>query len=307
MAELVSGSLAASPSGVPQTTLNDWIRWRQWARRQAQDLDISVQEVDQLLEHHGWSILNQRLCREAPDTGLSMVEHYWQARVQDRIPVHYLIGSVYWRDLQLQVNPSVLIPRPETELLVERALSWIQPQSRVDPQLWVDLGTGSGAIAIALAKGRPRVTVYATDISSEALALAQLNAQQMGVAQQVICRAGSWFEAIPELRGQLQGILSNPPYIPSGAIETLQPEVAQYEPRLALDGGTSGLEAIEQLIAQSPQFLQPGGFWAIEIMQGQASEVVQRLQHNGSYQHIEIHPDLAGIDRIVSAQVNCEN
>lgn len=287
-----------------------WTTWRSQARATAQAAGISPDEVDRLLEwRSGWSRLDQRLCqRVPPEADLEPIQVLWQARLQQRVPLQYLVGQTAWRDLELQVTPAVLIPRPETELLVDLALNWIysQPQGGI----WLDLGTGSGAIAIALAREAPQITqIYAIDLSAAALQIAQANAARHGVTDRIQFCLGSWFEALPhspDLRGKIQGMVANPPYIPTAQIPRLQPEVNRHEPHLALDGGSHGLEAIEQLIRQAPTYLCGGGFWAVEIMQGQAPAVRQRLDQGSCYTQIRSHPDLAGIDRVVSAQIRSQ-
>lgn len=288
-----------------------WITWRAQARATAQDAGISPDEVDRLLEWQlGWSRLDQRLSQGfPPETDLDRIQALWGERLQQRVPLQYLIGETVWRDLRLQVTPAVLIPRPETELVVDVALSWLGAQPTGG--IWLDLGTGSGAIAIALAREAPQIPqIYAVDLSAAALQIARANAIHHRVIDRITFCQGSWFEALgnhPRLRGQVQGLLSNPPYIPRDQIPTLQPEVSRHEPHLALDGGTHGLEAIEQLIQQAPEYLCPGGFWVVEIMQGQASVVMQRLSERSSYTQIRSHQDLAGIERVISAQIDYSN
>ncbi len=284
-----------------------WITWRAQARATAQDAGISPNEVDRLLEWQlGWNRLHQRLGQGfPPETDLDRIQALWGERLYRRVPLQYLIGETVWRDLRLQVTPAVLIPRPETELVVDVALSWLGTQPT---GIWLDLGTGSGAIAIALAREAPQIPqIYAVDLSAAALEIAHANAVRHGVIDRITFCQGSWFEALhnhPHLRGQVQGLLSNPPYIPRDQIPTLQPEVSDHEPHLALDGGSQGLEAIERLIQQAPEYLCPSGLWAIEIMQGQASAVMQRLSERSSYTQIRSHLDLAGIERVISAQID---
>ena len=281
--------------------------WRDQARATAQAAGISPDEVDRLLEWRlGWNRLDQRLGQALPpETDLDSIQALWGRRLHERVPLQYLIGEVIWRDLPLQVSPAVLIPRPETELLVDLALHWIRSQP--PGGIWLDLGTGSGALAIALARGAPRIReIYAIDLSGAALTLAQTNARRCGVIDRIRFRQGSWFEALghdPDLQGQIQGSVANPPYIPSDQIPQLQPEVSQHEPHLALDGGVDGLEAIQQLMDLAPDYLQPGGFWGIEIMQGQAQRVRQQLTQTRKYTQIQTHLDLAGLERFISAEI----
>jgi release factor glutamine methyltransferase len=196
-----------------------------------------------------------------------------------------------------------LIPRPETESLIDLAVVAAKKAfvTQLEQGHWADLGTGSGAIAIGLADAFPKVTIHAVDRSSEALAIAQTNAQKLGFANQIQFYQGSWWEPLSALKGKISGMVANPPYIPSSLIPQLQPEVAKHEPHLALDGGTDGLDCIRHLIAASPAYLRPGGVWIIEMMAGQAQIVAKLLHNQGSYCKIEIHADLAGIERFALA------
>ena len=128
-----------------------------------------------------------------------------------------------------------------------------------------------------------------------------MNAQQLGFADRIQFYQGSWWEPLELLKGQVSGMVANPPYIPSALVPHLQPEVAKHEPNMALDGGSDGLDCIRHLIETSPAYLLSGGVWLIEMMAGQASTVVELLQNQGSYCNIEIHADLAGIERFILA------
>ncbi|MEO1131256.1 MAG: HemK/PrmC family methyltransferase, partial [Cyanobacteria bacterium J06639_1] len=189
----------------------------------------------------------------------------------------------------------------ETELLIDL----VCPQVLAAPpqSTWADLGTGSGAIAIAIARLRPDLYVEAIDLSADALQIAARNVERYGSGDRVRLHQGSWFAPLATKQGQLQGMVSNPPYIPSTDIAELQPEVARHEPHLALDGGTSGTEAIALLMKSAPDYIISGGFWAVELMQGQASEVATALERDDRYRNIAIHVDLNGIDRFVSAKI----
>ena len=259
------------------------------------------------------------------DISLADLTEKWQQRVANRVPVQYLIGEAPWRNFSLIVSPAVLIPRPETELIIDIA-EQLAAQSpifdRIKSGHWADLGTGSGAIALALAQQFPNATIHAVDISEEALAIAQKNAQKNRLGDRITFHQGNWLTNLtPPLRGlsaavtpeawqsqraaspqelALFAIISNPPYIPTQTVATLQPEVAQHEPHLALDGGPDGLDSIRTLIQTGQTYLHPGGIWLTELMQGQ-SETVADLLAQHSYTDIAIHKDLAGIQRFVSA------
>ena len=231
---------------------------------------------------------------------LTNLDQLWQKRLSDRIPVQYLAGSVTWRNLELQVSPVVLIPRPETELIIDIIAENCQAPNYQNG-VWVDLGTGSGAIAIALAQQFPQAEIHAVDCSQAALEIAKVNASNN--YQQIHFHHGSWFEPLAKLnlQNQLAGIVSNPPYIPSIEVLNLQPEVTNQEPHLALDGGEDGLNSIRELVNTAPQYLISGGFWIVELMAGQAESVRSLLQINGRYTNIQTHQDYAAIERFVSA------
>jgi release factor glutamine methyltransferase len=225
---------------------------------------------------------------------LEELDRLWQRRVEEFVPVQYLAGVAPWRDFELKVAPGVLIPRPETELLID-----LVKATGLNSGNWVDLGTGSGAIAIGLALLMPDAAIHAVDQSEEALAIAVQNANILKANVQFY--QGNWFEAIAHLKGQLTGIVSNPPYIPTQIVAELQPEVRLHEPHLALDGGADGLESIRELVDAAPDYLISGGVWMVEMMMGQGRAIEELLLARGSYDRIEIHKDLAGIERFVTA------
>ncbi len=286
----------------------DLYQWRIKAQADAQKADIPLHEVDWFLQ--GVSSLSQSelslgLYRDRAAVplrySLDWLTQQWQRRLIERVPVQYLVGETPWRDLMLTVTPDVLIPRPETELMVEIVQVWVKQQERVlEPQVWADLGTGSGAIAIALAKAFPKSQVLAVDISSAALAIACQNAQR-NRAENLKFYQGSWFEPLKDWYGKLSGVITNPPYIPSQTVLNLDPEVTNHEPHQALDGGNDGLDDIRLLVEQAPKFLQSGGLWLTEHMQGQAQPIAALLEAQAVYRDIQIHQDLAGVERFVSA------
>ena len=288
--------------------MNFW----EWYDRQlveANQNDVSVFELDWLilrttnLDKLDLRLRSPNISQKITPEILNNLERLWQKRISDRIPVQYLTGSVTWRDLELQVTPAVLIPRPETELIID-----IVAENCQDPiyqeGIWVDLGTGSGAIAIGLAQhfAKTKAQVYAIDYSESALEIAKLNAVNNN--QKIDFCHGNWFEPLAKLNleNKLTGLVSNPPYIPSIEVLNLQPEVTNHEPHLALDGGDDGLNAIHELVNTAPTYLISGGFWIIEMMAGQAEIVRSLLIANGNYTNIHIHQDYAGIERFISAQ-----
>ncbi|MGF1512506.1 MAG: peptide chain release factor N(5)-glutamine methyltransferase [Elainellaceae cyanobacterium] len=288
-----------------QASGEDLWHWRQAARQQAIAHQVSPDEVDWvLLQVSDLDRLTLRLetLKTRPAITLALpletLAERWRTRVQQRSPVQYVTGKAPWREFELAVSPAVLIPRPETEQLVDLALLATQDRPSLRKGPWVDLGTGSGAIAIGLASTLPEAIIYAVDYSADALAIARKNAQRVSFPQIRFCQ-GIWFEPLQPLRGQIYGLVSNPPYIPTGSLRHLSPEV-QHDPALALDGGADGLEAIRHLAAAAPDYLVSGGVWLVETMLGQPAAVVSLLER-GPYRDVQTFADLAGIERFVLA------
>ncbi|GAW93816.1 peptide chain release factor N(5)-glutamine methyltransferase [Calderihabitans maritimus] len=223
----------------------------------------------------------------------------------ERYPLQYLTGHQEFMAMDFLVNPNVLIPRPDTEVVVETALELIK---KYNYRSVVDVGTGSGAIAISLARLATGIQVYAVDFSQEALKLARENALRLGVAKQVKFIQGDllgpFFLQEKEKKHRIRQfdlVVSNPPYIPSAQIENLQPEV-RYEPRAALDGGPDGLEVYRRLIPQAADVLRPEGHLVLEIGCDQAEQVVSLIRTNGCFEHIQVGKDYARRDRVVVAR-----
>ncbi|MBW4578035.1 MAG: peptide chain release factor N(5)-glutamine methyltransferase [Tildeniella nuda ZEHNDER 1965/U140] len=290
-------------------------QWREAARQQAIAADIPLEEVDWLLQDLAGLDRPSLRLETFKDKAeillrlpLSELTTLWEHRIRDRVPVQYLTGVAPWRQFLLNVSPAVLIPRPETECLIDLAIAAVpptphtpRPTPHLSHQHWADLGTGSGAIAIGLATAFPAATIHAVDCSAAALAIAQSNAQTLHLTEHIQFYEGSWLQPLVHLRGRLSGMVANPPYIPSEMVPALQPEVARHEPHLALDGGADGLDCLRHLVAVAPEYLQSGGIWLVETMAGQAIAVAALLQQQGNYDQIQIHPDLTGIDRFVLA------
>ena len=282
--------------------------WRRWAQTAAEVHHVEEREIDWLLRSvTDLDRLTLRLESIADDKSIEIamsldrLSALWLDRVERRKPVQYLVGKTFWRDFELIVSPAVLIPRPETESIIDIALA--ASNNAQQQGIWVDLGTGSGAIAIGLARAFPAAEIYAVDCSAEALAIAQINATRLGVGDRIQFSQGSWWSSLGHLQGKVAGMLSNPPYIPSQEVLRLQPEVSEHEPHLALDGGTDGLDAIRLLVDTAPIYLHAGGIWSIEMMAGQGTSVADLLARQGSYTDIEIIDDLAGLDRFVLARL----
>ena len=281
-------------------------QWRQQAIADLAQAQLSAKEVDIFLQAvTDLDTLSLRLqsFREREKIPLSYswseITKRWQKRLKARVPLQYLLESVVWRNFTLKVSPAVLIPRPETELLIDIVGETVRGD---DGGIWVDLGTGSGAIAIGLASILTKAEIYATDYSPTALAIAKENIINTGFADRIILKQGSWWTPLEKWKGQISGMVSNPPYIPSAEILDLQIEVREHEPRLALDGGEDGLQSIQHLVATAPDYLRSGGLWLVEMRAGQGEKVAQMLENQGNYRQIQIINDLAGFDRFVLAE-----
>jgi len=215
-----------------------------------------------------------------------------------REPTAYILGEKPFHEIRLRVTPAVLIPRPETEILVEtclRRLSELKPEPGRRLRV-LDLGTGSGAIALALARGFPDADYLATDLSADALALARENAERLGLDRAVRFRRGDRFQPAAD-EPPFHLIACNPPYIPSGILDQLMPEASVFEPRAALDGGPDGLRFIASILPSAPERLAPGGFLVLEVGDDQAPAVVKLAPAA-----LEAQPpiqDLAGIERVL--------
>jgi release factor glutamine methyltransferase len=219
------------------------------------------------------------------------------ARRAAREPLAYILGHKEFNSLELEIGPGVLIPRPETEILVEVALEILSQrrEARV-----LDLGTGSGAIAVAIAAHAPASRIVATDLSTEALEMARRNIRRFALKEQIEIRRADGFTAMDsdgEL-GSFDLIVSNPPYVPDGDISRLQPEVSRYEPRSALAGGLDGLSFYRMLARQSRRHLGDRGRVAVEVGAGQAADVSAIFRAQG-FSAATMRRDLAGIPRVV--------
>ncbi|NES90207.1 MULTISPECIES: peptide chain release factor N(5)-glutamine methyltransferase [Okeania] len=286
----------------------DLWQWYRSAQSDGLKAGIYVAEVDWLLqEFAGLDRLTLRLesFKDWPNISmrLSLVElnNLWYRRLNEKVPLQYLIGVTYWRNFSLEVDFGVLIPRPETECLIDLVVAATNSVSHLQQGIWVDMGTGSGAIAFGLAEVLTDASIYAVDCSSEALAIARQNGTKLGLGNKINFCQGSWWEPLEHLRGKVSGMVANPPYIPSDMVSTLQPEVRKHEPHLALDGGIDGLEFIRFLIETAPLYLVSGGVWLVEVMSGQGDKVAEMLQDNGAYCGVEIFPDIEGVDRFAMA------
>jgi release factor glutamine methyltransferase len=211
-------------------------------------------------------------------------------------PIAYITGTQEFWSMALDVSPAVLIPRPETELLVERALELVPLEH---PSRVLDLGTGSGAIALAIAHARAHAHVVAADVSQEALEVAASNQRALGIGNLEL-RHSDWFSALGVQRFDV--IVSNPPYIAANDPD-MEPGVAAFEPRLALISGPTGLEAIERIVSDARNHLTPNGWLVFEHGWKQSVDVRSALVQHG-YSHVRSRPDLAGHERVTEGQWN---
>jgi len=248
-------------------------------------------DAELLLEHV--TGLSRTDFRAAPERALPAAAGWsFQQLLRRRLqgePVAYIRGQQEFWSLLLEVSPAVLIPRPETELVVERTLASLRP----DAKEMADLGTGSGAIALAVASERPALQVTGVDVSGEALEIARRNAARLQLGN-VRFERGSWFAPLAGRRFDV--VAANPPYIARGDTDLAQ-NVSRFEPEVALIAGNDGLEAIEQIVAQAGAHLQPGGWLILEHGWTQAAAVRDRLVRSG-FSHVRSHADLAGHERV---------
>lgn len=213
-----------------------------------------------------------------------------------RMPLAYIIGSREFFGLEFEVSPAVLVPRAETEILVERTIELLHDK----PCTIADLGVGSGAIAVSLAVSLREAHIYGTDCSGEALEIAHRNAEKHGVGQRVHLRHGDLLEPLDG--PDFDAVVSNPPYVPSAEIPNLQPEVALHEPHGALDGGPDGLDYYRRIVPGARLYLRQGGWLLVEIGAGQSAEVCAMFCEAG-YIDVRAVPDLAGIERVVMGRM----
>ena len=266
----------------------------------------------------------------APERVLTRLEERrfdgYLVRRQGREPVAYIRGRRAFRAIELEVTPAVLIPRPETETLVEVALEALAavpaggdpaggvrddgpgaeagPGGAAAPGLYeplaLDVGTGSGCVALALAAENPFVRLVATDLSEAAVEVARRNAARLGLVGRVDIRQGDLLDDLPP-RERFDLVVSNPPYIPAAEYRALEPNVRDYEPRLALHGGEDGLDVYRRLIPAAGGRLRPGGVLAVEVGAGQAAAVRALFAAAGAFAAARERADLAGIPRVVFA------
>lgn len=215
-------------------------------------------------------------------------------------PVPYIVGHREFYGLDFEVDRRVLIPRPETELLVEQALQVaVRQEMGKGRPLLADVGTGSGIVAVALAVHLPQATVYATDTCAEALAVAAANVARHGLANRVHLLQGDLLQPVP---ARVHMVVANLPYVPTAHLLSLAPDVVEYEPLSALDGGPDGLQVIRGLLAQAGDWLLPSGAILLEIGADQGAAAVALARQHWPQARVELLRDYAGLDRVVCIQ-----
>ncbi|KAK6947253.1 hypothetical protein RJ641_000726 [Dillenia turbinata] len=315
-------------------TFSDLQKWQNWAKTLASSVGSSFQDFD-----HGpdSTLLRRELnwlmedaiedysttsrpggceSRQKVKVRVDLEELYglWKQRIEERRPFQYLVGCEHWRDLVLSVQEGVLIPRPETEMIVDLVCELVVENDWFKQGLWADLGTGSGALAIAIGRvlgdyGR----VIATDLSPVSAMVASYNVQRYELQDKVVIKQGSWFEPLKNVEGQLVGLVSNPPYIPSDHICGLQAEVSKHEPRLALDGGLNGLDDLVHLCYRASSMLLCVGSLSSATTITNGEEQCQFLVNymksdlGGNFCYVKIVSDFAGIPRFVTDSPRAEN
>ncbi|MGE5474574.1 MAG: peptide chain release factor N(5)-glutamine methyltransferase [Ignavibacteriales bacterium] len=215
------------------------------------------------------------------------------------IPLQYITGNQEFMSLNFNVDPSVLIPRPETEILVEEILKYVSSSSENEHINILDIGTGSGCISVSIAHNSEKAMITAVDISKDALDTAKKNAEKHGITDRIRFIESNLFSGIE--KKEFDVIVSNPPYIETKIISSLQTEVKDYEPMQALDGGSDGLDCIKRIIEDAHLYLKSGGLLAFEVGHDQAERTASIIAENGRYQNIRIIKDYSGIDRVVTA------
>ena len=225
---------------------------------------------------------------------LEFLESVWEDHLIRSCPIQYLCGITYWRDLKLKVTNKVLIPRPETELIVDIVFNVFRRKS--EKLFFAELGTGSGAISIALALAYPFSEGVATDIDQDALEIATKNYINSSKQSNLKFYCGNWWSPLENFKGKLDLAISNPPYIPKDTYEKLPKEVKNFEPKVALLGGEDGLKHIREIIQKAPIFLKEKGWLILENHFDQGEKVKQLLIKN-KFTSIEIVKDLSGIGR----------
>lgn len=297
---MTSPAEAAGPERLPAPR----VTWRMLLAEARERLG-SASDARRIVERaSGWEGADHHL--RLDDVVTARPAAHFEQMVERRAtgePLQYVLGAWSFRSLDLYVDARVLIPRPETESVVEAAFEELRRLAPRSP-LAVDLGTGSGAIALSIAREMPGVEVWGVDRSPDALAVARANAAGLGRAGAAVRLVeGSWFQPLPALlRGQVDLVVSNPPYVGEREVDDLPPEVAQWEPRSALVAGPTGLEQIEAIVEEAPGWLSRPGALVVEVAPHQ-HEAVVALALGAGFVEAAVRPDLAGRARTLVARV----
>ncbi len=271
------------------------------ARRRLREAGIEDEDLEaEVLLRHALGLdraaLFQRLSEAADPDAACRFENLLARRLQHE-PTAYITGHREFYGLDFEVTPAVLIPRPETEHLVEAAIELGKTRSRIRRgPIFADVGTGSGAVAVALACKVPRSEVYAIDVSREALAVAARNLVRHGVENRVMLLRGDLLSPLPEY---VDVLVADLPYVPTGDLERLAPEVRDHEPRSALDGGPDGLDLFRRLFVDAAHFLRPRGAVCLEFGQGQTGALREMAALAFPKALVQVRKDLAGSDRVL--------
>jgi len=288
---------------VPLWTIESVVRWTTDDFR-TRGLDNPRLDAELLLSHVLGTTRIQLIVdgkRPLAEDELSRFRELVKRR-RAREPMAYIVGQREFYGRTFRVDRRVLVPRPDTEALVEVALARTRALSMSMRAL--DLCTGSGCVAITIARERPTISVTATDVSADALAVARDNAHRLG-AYNVAFRQGDLFEAADSAGTRFDLVTANPPYVPSDEMASLMPDVRDFEPRLALDGGPDGLALLRRVVAGAPSRLGPGGILAVEVGAGEAPAVAQLLETAG-LRAIEVARDYGRVERVVSGMLDVD-
>ena len=268
----------------------------------AAGIDNARFEARLLLVHASGLTIEQLVARgtDAAPAAVAEAARALTARRVRREPMAYILGEREFWGLPFKVTPAVLVPRPDSETVIEAALSLLPERERA----WriLDLGLGSGCLLLTLLREYPMAHGVGLEASPAALAVAEANAEGLGVAGRASLRAGDWREPgwLDGLGGPFDLVVSNPPYIETAALDRLMPEVQAFEPRLALDGGSDGLAAYRTIAAAGPKLVTPGGFLVVEGGEGQIPEISTLFSRAG-LRPLAPWKDLGGIERVVAA------
>ena len=288
------------PSNRPEWTIIKLIKWAT-AYFKSHDIEGPRTSAEILLAHIlGVKPIDLYLRYDQPLQGneLSAFKVLLKRRI-DREPVAYIVGQKGFWTIDLAVTSDVLIPRPETECLVESAIEALSREETSTPKRLLDLGTGSGAVILSLAAQRSGHLYFASDISPQAIGIAQANARRYYPGEKIQFFCADWFSALGANSNYFDMILSNPPYIRTTDMEKLQPEIQAYEPAIALDGGHDGLCCVRRIIEQAYRYLKPRGLLIMEIDHDQKDDVHRLMRECCRYENFLCKKDYRGHDRVI--------